>query len=777
MTLAVLPRGWELRRRAAVDDRAAIDGISGQLYREAMTDDNVPQGSAVKHRTFSIEVLGRTLEHLGTQMYKRRDVAIAELVANAWDAGATEVRIKVPRKYSQMSSALVVADNGTGMTVDQVDQEYLVIGRNRRAVGQPAPKSRRIMGRKGVGKLAGFGLGKVMTVLTWRDGIATEFALDGAKLKAEGGQSKTLDIDGTLMAIPDDLDYPTGTRVTMTQLKHKTPPDVDGLHRSLARRFSRTVTGEMAISINDEPLREIVIDFEVREPLEGTITEDVPVAGLTEDAATPASGNSTEPLVNDPADGRSDAVATTSAIVITSDAVDATVDDPAKASSGTVTWWAGFSQKVLPTELQGFTILVNGKTAQAPPFFFNVEGTASGQHGTKYLTGVIEADFLDDGDDDESDRISTDRQEIDWEDEAAIPLRLWGDALTRRLLRDRSAIRERRAEKTVDAVPELRARIDHLDKPSRDQANRFIRALGNAETQQEKIIPLADTIVRAFEYRQFHDYIDELDAAVEDPAQFEAALEHLHGWKVLESRAILEVVQGRINIVDKFFSMIVNDASETAHVRGNDNLHDLVASYPWLINPQWQVLAEEKSITKQLIEWGAEDLSEEDRTRYDFLALTGDGQTVVIEIKRGAHSADFEDLQQLERYVNKLGAVQPNIRGAFISGSYNILASIEKFWLERDDMDLFTWGEIHTRTAEHYRHYKAILDSELGNGDFDRKVREVALTRTVLESGSYRSKEERAAGLGPQDVDHGTTDRNQPPVAGQPAASDQSGDA
>jgi len=44
-------------------------------------------------RIFHITVLGRTLEHLGTQMYKRRDVAIAELVANCWDAGAENVAI------------------------------------------------------------------------------------------------------------------------------------------------------------------------------------------------------------------------------------------------------------------------------------------------------------------------------------------------------------------------------------------------------------------------------------------------------------------------------------------------------------------------------------------------------------------------------------------------------------------------------------------------------------------------------------------------------------
>lgn len=661
-----------------------------------------------QERTFEITVLGRTLEHLGTQMYKRRDVALAELVANAWDAGATEVRIEIPdpATYAPAVSVLTVTDNGSGMTADQVDDEYLVIGRNRRAEGQGAPKNRRVMGRKGVGKLAGFGFGRTMSVSTWRDGLATTFDLDGGSLKAEGGESKKLAIPGKIADISPDLRYPTGTSIVMKNLKHKTPPNIDGLHRSLARRFSRSVIGEMKIFINDEELREPVLALGLREPADGVLEEEI-------------------------------------------------------SEGQTVKWWAGFSSTVLPAELQGFTVLVNGKTAQAPPYFFGVEGTASGQHGTKYLTGVIEADYLDDGTDDESDRISTDRQEVDWEDETAAVLKNWGDALTRRLLRERTAQREAAAEKTVLDDPKLAQRLANLDSPSKNQATRFIRALGKAETEQERILPLSDTIVRAFEYRQFHDYIDELEAASTEPVQLELALDHLHGWKVLESRAILEVVKGRIEIVDKFFRMIVNDASETAHRVGNDNLHDLVASYPWLINPEWQVLSEETTITKQLEAWGAEENTVTDSTRYDFLALTGEGETVVIEIKRSEHAVTMGDLQQLERYVEKLGQGRENIRGVFITGKkYALLERTLKAWQERDDIDLLTWGAIHKRTSDHYEHYKAILDSDLTAASFDRKAREVALTRNVLATSSYRSPADRREGLGPQDASHDGIERS-----------------
>ena len=52
---------------------------------------------------FHMKVLGRTIEHLGTQMYKHRAPSIAELIANCWDAGAKNAWITVPSadQYSQ----------------------------------------------------------------------------------------------------------------------------------------------------------------------------------------------------------------------------------------------------------------------------------------------------------------------------------------------------------------------------------------------------------------------------------------------------------------------------------------------------------------------------------------------------------------------------------------------------------------------------------------------------------------------------------------------------
>ena len=61
---------------------------------------------------FEQDYLIRTLGNLATAP----DVALTELVANAWDAGASKVDIKIP---DQLGELLSIADDGCGMTAKQ----------------------------------------------------------------------------------------------------------------------------------------------------------------------------------------------------------------------------------------------------------------------------------------------------------------------------------------------------------------------------------------------------------------------------------------------------------------------------------------------------------------------------------------------------------------------------------------------------------------------------------------------------------------------------------
>src|SRR5260370_36253867 len=107
-------------------------------------------------------------------------VAIVELVANAWDAYATDVAITWPNKTDRTCFSIV--DNGKGMTAAQFDQRWRKIDYNRLAEegGHADPPSeleghpqRKAYGRNGRGRHAGFGFSDPYTVRTWRGGKAT----------------------------------------------------------------------------------------------------------------------------------------------------------------------------------------------------------------------------------------------------------------------------------------------------------------------------------------------------------------------------------------------------------------------------------------------------------------------------------------------------------------------------------------------------------------------------------------------------------------------------
>jgi len=225
--------------------------------------------------TFHLRVLGRTLEHLGVQMYKKRAPAIAELVANAWDAYATKVEIRIPdESVYGIDSEITIYDDGLGMNPDQIDNEYLVVGRNRRSYGGGYCNGRPVMGRKGIGKLAGFGIAKVMTMVTWKDGIGTEFSLDTDQLKTTDNHVQDCEIQGKKVTISPEMGE-HGTIVRLHNLKSATPLKADSLHDFLARRFSRRIKGEMAIEINDLPLKDPTMDLVHRYPQDGLQSDDL----------------------------------------------------------------------------------------------------------------------------------------------------------------------------------------------------------------------------------------------------------------------------------------------------------------------------------------------------------------------------------------------------------------------------------------------------------------------------------------------------------------------
>ena len=127
---------------------------------------------------YTMRISRLTIDKLGIQMYDRVSAVLAELIANAYDADAEKVKITLPfgqflaNKVNGLVEdrgfQIIIEDDGTGMTAQEVNDYYLNVGYNRRAKRseQTPVHGRRVMGRKGIGKLAPFGICREVEVKT-----------------------------------------------------------------------------------------------------------------------------------------------------------------------------------------------------------------------------------------------------------------------------------------------------------------------------------------------------------------------------------------------------------------------------------------------------------------------------------------------------------------------------------------------------------------------------------------------------------------------------------
>ncbi|MFZ1437956.1 MAG: hypothetical protein WAS75_02435, partial [Candidatus Microthrix subdominans] len=555
-------------------------------------------------------------------------------------------------------------------------------------------------------KLAGFGIAKVVVLETWSETELTTITLDVGSLTLSAGDLKHIEIPGRVTPTPSDVPCPTGTRLILKSLKHQTEIDADALRQSLGRRFSDTVRGHMKITVNDEMVLRPTVDSDLRFPEDGSFE----IAVVDADAA--------------------------------------------------ILYQYEFSKTVLPREMQGFVVLVHGKTAQAPPFFFNVEGTASGQHGLKYISGTIEADFLDEGTDSESDVISTDRQEIDWSAPATQSLRLWGESLTRKALIQYRDFRKAEAGERLKGNTRVADELKKLDAASRKRAEKLIGIVGLTNADNEREEELALGLIAAFQYQQFYDVIDEIENIDADssPTELEALLSSLASWDGLEARSLLVIVKGRIQVIEKFHSMIVSRTPETAPTIGEDNMHDLVARFPWILDPEWQVYKEEQTLRKVVEELNGQiDGGADWRKRFDFLALGSDGGQILVEIKRGGKALTLDEIYNIDLYHDRLSEAFSEIVPTLLVCDASQTEAVQRKLIERENwLTATSWSEIYERCMRHYGHYRSLLEHDYEDASFHHKAQEAKNVRDVFNAGSaYRGESlRREAGIGASDVQY-----------------------
>jgi hypothetical protein len=137
----------------------------------------VKEKKYIQGSLFEEDYLIRTLGNLANSS----EVALTELVANAWDAGATLVEIFIPEKLGEK---LTIEDNGIGMTKDNFYSRWMKLGYNRlkhqgKKVEFPNGISlnRFAYGRNGVGRHGMLCFNNEYEITTNKNGIESKFTI------------------------------------------------------------------------------------------------------------------------------------------------------------------------------------------------------------------------------------------------------------------------------------------------------------------------------------------------------------------------------------------------------------------------------------------------------------------------------------------------------------------------------------------------------------------------------------------------------------------------
>lgn len=154
---------------------------------------------------------------LGRELISNEFVAIGELVKNAYDAGATIVRIVLSDGGQQ---TLTISDNGRGMSLDEFRRVWMTPGYTEKPV-TPSRAGRPLLGEKGIGRFASDKLASELLVITKKhsDANALHVRFDWAAFDKRELPMRDVDIPYTIEPTDAIPRHQSGTVLVLSQLR------------------------------------------------------------------------------------------------------------------------------------------------------------------------------------------------------------------------------------------------------------------------------------------------------------------------------------------------------------------------------------------------------------------------------------------------------------------------------------------------------------------------------------------------------------------------------
>jgi uncharacterized protein (TIGR02391 family) len=304
-----------------------------------------------------------TIEHLGVRMYSTLPPVIAELIANSQDADSASVTILLK---DQGNKEIVVSDNGNGMSFAEINEKFLRIGRNRRTEegSQTSPGGRKVIGKKGLGKLSFFGISHEIEVITVQAGKRNSFIMKWDEILSSDDRESQRDYTPKILKLDEPCEDQNGTTIVLRDIQRISDFDAETLADNLSRFFIIDEKFNIYIKHNDQ--EEILLSNE-RKYSKLIVEVDWNVQS------------------------------------------DVGLEYEYKEKMG-ITGHLFATLKPIPpsTNMKGITLFSRKKLVNLPEYFSD----STSSHFFTYLTGWLEVDFVDDLGEDV---IGTNRQSLNWE--------------------------------------------------------------------------------------------------------------------------------------------------------------------------------------------------------------------------------------------------------------------------------------------------------------------------------------------------------------------------
>ena len=571
-----------------------------------------------KKPEFLLSISLNVLDHLGINLYSNVPSVLSEIVANAWDADATEVSVI----FKKEEKVIIIKDNGIGMSKDDVNNRFLCVGYQRRE-GQSSQTGlgREPMGRKGIGKLSLFSIAGVIEVFTAKDGHKSAFKMVREDIR-EAIKGKNKGYYAPEILPVDEIDFENGTLIRLSNLLRlhtiRTP---QALKKRIARRFSIIGTKEnFHVSVNNDKITPADRDYYNKLQFLWTYGDQSEVIPL----CTKLLNN---PEVNNPED-RSAAL---------------------QENKIELTGWIGTvhdSSQLRDSEneehLNKLAIFVRGKMAQEDILSdFSEQGVYA-----SYLIGELHADFLDV--DDEEDAATSNRQKFVEDDQRYIELKGFIKNELNSIKKKWTGLRTDEGARRAMRIPEIETWIKHLPKLQQSMAKSWIGRIYRLQTTHEsERRELLKHSVLAFEFHRTNENIAALEKINDENLQ--EVISIFKDIDTLEEAFYGQIVKQRIGVIKAFQEKIDDNNKESV-------IQSYLFNHLWLLDPSWERIDGSSPLMESrvstLFENVDADLTEEERlARIDIKYRKSAGTHVVVELKRPERLVSIHDLtQQIDKY-------------------------------------------------------------------------------------------------------------------------------